>query len=294
MKRIVLAAVLAAVAAQASAQTPAPAAPAAPAAPLFDTTRIDEGVYRFRYQGHNALFVVSPQGVIATDPISLRRPQAAQAYMAEIRKITPAPIRYLVYSHTHYDHATGGKVFKDAGATVVAHRLAKERLLKISNPDLVLPDETVDDRRTLTIGDKRLDLLYMGRNHSDNALVMLLPKEKILFAADWVGTAPNPAGFGPDTWPDEWVEGLNKVLALDWDRLVLGHGNAIGTKDDVRKQIAFLNDAKAAAKGLADGGRCTADGRAATALPASYAGFAQPVQWDTALTRYCVYWNQGY
>lgn len=293
MKRLLLSAAFAAIATCASAQVPA--APATPAAaPMFDTTRIDEGVYRFRYQGHNAMFVVSPQGVIATDPISFRRPQAAVAYLAEIRKITPAPIRYLVYSHTHYDHATGGKVFKDAGATVVAHRLAKERLSKISNPDLVLPDETVDERRTLTVGDKRVDLIYLGRNHSDNALVMLLPKEKILFASDWAGSAPNPAGFGADTWPDEWVEGLRKVLTLDWDRMIMGHGTNLGTKADVRKQIDFMTDAKAAAKVLMDGGRCNTEGRAGSSLPAAYSGFAQPANWDVALTRYCTYWGQGY
>ena len=62
------------------------------------------------------------RGVIATDPISYGRPQAAKAYLEEIRKITKAPIKYLIYSHHHYDHIAGGKPFKDAGATVIAHR----------------------------------------------------------------------------------------------------------------------------------------------------------------------------
>ena len=291
MKRLLFSAAVAfaALTVTASAQ-----APTAPAPPTFETTKIAEGVYRFRYEGHNALFLVTPQGVIATDPISFRRPQAAVAYMAEIRKLTAAPIRYLVYSHTHFDHATGGKVFKDAGATVVAHRLAKERLAKVSNPDIVPVDETVDTTRTLTVGGTRLDLIYVGRNHSDNALVMLLPKEKLLFTVDWVGTAPGAAGFGPDTWPDEWIEGLRKVNALDWDRMIMGHGNALGTKADVQKQIDFLTDTKAAAKVLADGGKCTPDGRAATAIPAKYNGYVTAPNWDANLNRWCIYWNQGY
>jgi glyoxylase-like metal-dependent hydrolase (beta-lactamase superfamily II) len=104
------------------AQTPAPAQPPAaqaPApAPMFATTKVEgtENVYVFRYQNHQSMFVVTPAGVIVTDPISYGRPQAAKTYLEEIRKITQAPIKYLIYSHHHYDHAAGGKVFKDAGA----------------------------------------------------------------------------------------------------------------------------------------------------------------------------------
>ncbi len=67
--------------------------------PLFETRQLTENAYLFRYGGHQALFVVTSEGVIATDPIAFLRPQAATTYIAEIRKITQAPIKYLVYSH---------------------------------------------------------------------------------------------------------------------------------------------------------------------------------------------------
>src|SRR6202158_2855557 len=95
--------------------------------PLFETRKITDNVYVFHYVGHQSMFVVTPDGVIATDPIAQRRPEAGTAYIAEIRKITQAPIRYVVYSHHHYDHIEGGKSFKDAGATFVAHSNAKTR-----------------------------------------------------------------------------------------------------------------------------------------------------------------------
>src|SRR5712672_1022070 len=67
----------------------------APAQPPFATTKVDgtENVYIFRYGGHQSMFVVTSAGVIATDPIGLRRP-AAKAYIEEIQKITKAPIKY--------------------------------------------------------------------------------------------------------------------------------------------------------------------------------------------------------
>jgi len=70
--------------------------------PTFATTKVDgtDNVYIFRYENHQSMFVVTKAGVIATDPISLRRP-AAKAYIEEIRKVTQAPIKYVIYSHSH-------------------------------------------------------------------------------------------------------------------------------------------------------------------------------------------------
>src|ERR1044072_5710737 len=73
---------------------PQPGAAAAPRPALFATTRVEgtDNVYVFRYQGHQALFVVTSDGVIATDPIGLGRPRAATTYIDESKKVTSAPI----------------------------------------------------------------------------------------------------------------------------------------------------------------------------------------------------------
>jgi hypothetical protein len=59
----------------------------------YQTRKLTDNVYVFRYGGHQSVFVVTPDGVIATDPIAYLRPIAATTYIQEIRKITPAPIR---------------------------------------------------------------------------------------------------------------------------------------------------------------------------------------------------------
>jgi hypothetical protein len=65
-------------------------ASAQPAKPQFETRKVDgtENVYIYRYANHQSMFVVSRDGVIATDPIGLARPQAVTAYIAEIKKVT--------------------------------------------------------------------------------------------------------------------------------------------------------------------------------------------------------------
>src|SRR6516225_11570763 len=87
----------------------------APMPPPFATTKVTDNVYIFRYGNHQSMFVVTSAGVIATDPISERRP--AKPYIDAIQAVTKAPIKYVIYSHSHFDHIAGGKPFKDLGAT---------------------------------------------------------------------------------------------------------------------------------------------------------------------------------
>ena len=114
------------------AQQPAPAGVVKPVA---------DGVYIFEFAGYQSMFVVDPGGVLITDPIS---PAAAPVYLSEVRKLTSAPIRYVVYSHHHFDHIAGGAPFKQAGAVFVAHRNAKVQLEHLKNPAVVPIDQTVD------------------------------------------------------------------------------------------------------------------------------------------------------
>ncbi len=112
--------------------------------------------------------------MIATDPISERRP--AKPYIDAIEAVSKAPIKYVIYSHSHFDHIAGGKPFKDLGATFVAHRNAKARIEALKPNDVIVPDEVVDDKSNITLGGTTLELNYVGKNHSDSTLVMRLPR----------------------------------------------------------------------------------------------------------------------
>ena len=282
------------------AQAPAPA-PAQPAAqqPMFATTKVEgtDNVYIFRYQNHQSMFIVTPAGVIVTDPISYGRPQAAKAYLDEIRKITQAPITYLVYSHHHYDHIAGGKVFKDAGATVISHRRAKERLVQLKAPDVVIPVQVVDGKRTIKLGGTTLDLIYTGRNHSDSSLVMLLPKEKVLFAVDFnsLGAVPSRLAVN-DSYPIEWEASLKKTLALGWERMIPGHpgpNGRLGTRKDMEEQIAFMTDLAGEVKKASDVGKCFDPATKEVRVPkyATLAQYEQNIEWN--VHRWCGYYGRG-
>jgi glyoxylase-like metal-dependent hydrolase (beta-lactamase superfamily II) len=274
------------------------APPAHAQAPVFATTKVEgtANVYIFRYMNHQAMFVVTSAGVIATDPIGYARREASTVYLDEIRKVTSQPVRYVIYSHHHYDHIAGGKPFKDAGATFVAHRRAKERLAQVDDPFTVLPDETVESERTITLGDTTLELRYVGLNHSDSTLVMRLPAQKILFAVDFIPVGSVPGRGMIDSYPIEWEDSLKQVLAMDWERLIPGHpgpGGRLGTKQDVRDFLDMLQHMSAAVKTQAREGKCWDQAEKDVKFDkyAGWPGYEQGL--PMIVRRYCGLWGRG-
>ena len=269
------------------------------APPPFATTKVDgtDNVYVFRYGNAQSMFVVTSAGVIATDPIGYGRPQAVVTYVDEIKKVSSQPIKYVIYSHHHFDHIAGGKPFKDAGATFVAHKRARERLVALKDPHTVLPDETVDGARTITLGDTTLELTYIGLNHSDSSLIMRLPKQKVLFAVDFIPVGSVPGRGMIDSYPIEWEDSLKKVQAMDWDKLIPGHpgapGGRLGTKQDVQNLLTFLQEASAAVKAEAQAGKCWDPVEKELKLPKyeSWAGYETALPF--VLRRYCGLWGRG-
>jgi glyoxylase-like metal-dependent hydrolase (beta-lactamase superfamily II) len=293
----VLACGLAAVSAPAWSQGQ-PATPAAPPRPQIETKKVDgtDNVYVFRNGNHQAMFIVTADGVIATDPVAYGRPQGGAQYVEEIRKVTDKPIKYLIYSHHHYDHIAGGQAFKDAGAKIIAHKRAKERLAVLKDPATPLPDETFDKKRTLKVGGTVLELSYLGLNHSDSTIVMRLPKEKLLFAVDFLPVGSVPGRGMIDFYPLEAEQSIEQVLKMDWDRMIPGHpgpGGRLGTKADVQDQLVFLRDASEAVKVAAREGKCWDTAEKEVKLPKyeNWPGYQNNLQF--VLRRYCGLWGRG-
>ena len=268
--------------------------------PQIETTKVEgtDNVYIFRNGNHQSMFIVTKDGVIATDPIAYGRPSGGQDYIAEIKKVTDKPIKFLIYSHHHYDHIAGGKPFKDAGATIVAHKRAKERLAMLNDPNTPLPDQVVNDNgRTIRLGGTTLELKYLGLNHSDSNLVMRLPKEKIIFIVDTIPVGAFPGRGFIDIYPLETEQFIKKVLALDWDRLIPGHpgqpNSRLGTKKDAQDVLTLMQDASAEMKKSAQDGKCWEPAEKDFKLPkyASWPGYENGLQF--VARRYCGLWGRG-
>ncbi|MYC89098.1 MAG: MBL fold metallo-hydrolase [Gemmatimonadales bacterium] len=227
-------------------------AAAADAPPQFETTEVAEGVYQFRWIGHNALFAVTSEGVFAFDPISV---EAAATYAEEIRRVAPgAELAAIVYSHNHADHATGAEVLREAfGADVpiYAHRNADAPLREAANPDLPPPTDTFDETMTLAGGE--IELHYLGRSHSDDIAVGFLPAHSLAFAVDFV--ARDRFGYqdlGSFHFPDQFdaIEGL---LEIPFETIVFGHGPP-GDRAAIERQLTYYRDLDAAVRAAVEAG----------------------------------------
>ena len=277
-----------------------PALAQAPARPPIQTTKIEgaDGVSLFRNVNHQSIFIVTSDGVIATDPIAYGKPTGGADYVAEIRKVTNQPIKYLIYSHHHYDHIAGGKAFKDAGAKIVAHKRAAERLAVLQDPATPLPDEVVGDGgRVIRMGGKIVELSYIGLNHSDSTLVLRLPQEQLIFLVDLIPVGAFPGLGMIDFHPLEAMESYKKILAMDWTRMVPGHpgvpGDRLGTKKDVEDHVALQQYASDMVKEQARNGRCwnPAENELQFEKYKDMPGYANGRPY--VVRRYCGLWGRG-
>ena len=199
-------------------------------------TKIAGEIYRFQNNFHYSVFAVTPDGIIATDPIDA---EAAAWLKAELKSRFNQPVRYLIYSHDHRDHIAGGEVFADT-ATVIAHEKAKEKIIGEKRPTAV-PDITFTDNMTVELGGTVVELSYVGRNHSDNSIVMRFPAESILFAVDFIPVGSIAFRNFPDAYLEDWIESLERVERMDFDILAPGHG-PLGDKSSVVAYRGYMEN----------------------------------------------------
>jgi len=154
------------------------------------TEQITESVYAFRWGPYRSMFIVGDDGVIVTDPLST---EAAVAYREAIREITDLPVKVVVYSHSHWDHAPGAQIFKDEGATIVSQQICVDNFASSPHPDIVPPDVTFDDEYTVKVKGQQLDLYYFGPSHDTCLIVMVSPQNKLMYTVDIL--TPRPHGY---------------------------------------------------------------------------------------------------
>ena len=159
-----------------------------------------------------------------------------------------------------------------------------------------MPDETSTGQRTITLGGTILEMSYVGRNHSDASLVLRLPKEKIIFAVDFIPVGSFPSVGMIDSYPLEWEASLKKVLAMDWERLIPGHpgpGGRLGTKKDVQDVLGLLQYASAEVKAAACDGKCwdAAEKDVTLEKYKDWPGFERGRVY--VIRRYCGLWGRG-
>jgi glyoxylase-like metal-dependent hydrolase (beta-lactamase superfamily II) len=189
----------------------------------------------------------TPEGIIVIDPVNA---DAAQWLKTEIKSRFSKPVRYVIYSHDHFDHTSGGEVFADT-ATFIAHRKAKDKIA--SSGHTPVPDITFSGIMDLELGGKHIELIEIGSSHSDNLIVARFPEERVLFTTDILAVKGLPHMALDDDYFPEVLYAMDVIDHLDYDIFVLGHG-AIGTKADAIEHHTYMTALYDAVKSAIDEG----------------------------------------
>jgi glyoxylase-like metal-dependent hydrolase (beta-lactamase superfamily II) len=239
-------------------------------------TNITGDLYRFQNRAHYSVFLVTPEGILVTDPINADAAKWLEAALAN--RFPGVPIRYLVYSHGHADHIAGGEVFADT-ATVVAHERAKQRIVAEQVPTAV-PQVTFSGRRTIELGGKQVELIHLGPSHSDNLVLMHFPAERTVFAVDIVAVQRLPYQDFPDADLDGLIATLKGLEAMDFDILAPGHG-ALGGKPDVADHRRYLETLRDRVKAGMAAGKSLDELKQTVTMP-EYATWGMYREWREA------------
>jgi len=227
--------------------------------------RVSENVFWFQsevYAQVTAGVVAGPQWAVVIDTLAL--PEETDGMREFIEHELGVPVRYVINTHHHADHAWGNCFFP--GATVIAHARCRDLLETRGKPSLeaarkqntlvrqvkiVLPHITFDAGEfTLRVGKKNL-ILAPATGHSEDGISVLVEEDRVLFAGD----AFMPLPYVVDGNLDENVAAIKKIGRMGLENIIQGHGDIIlrgeidaAVKENLNYLAAIRKAAKTAAR----------------------------------------------
>jgi len=198
---------------------------------------------------YSGLVLITQEGALIIDPA---RTCTALKLKEMIDEKFHVPVKYVVYTHGHFDHIGGGQVFQNAGAQVVAQKNALEPIIGERLPT-ALPNIVFDQEMALNIGGESVLLHHAPPSHSDSMTFVYFPKYKALQCTDICGSDSLPYGELPDFYYDGWVEALTWIQRLDIRWIDDGH-HQLATKEQQLLQLRYLQELHTQVLDLVRGG----------------------------------------
>jgi len=212
-------------------------------------SKLAEGVYYLTGGSHHSVAIEQQDHIVLVEaPLNEER---SQALIEKLKQTIPnKPIKYLVNTHAHFDHAGGLRTFVDAGATIVTHQPNQAYYDKVwHNPHSLNPDKlaksnkpakfaSFSGKQVLSDGKRNIEIHSLaGNSHNDAFVLVYLPAEKILIEADaYTPTAQPPKAVNPYT--ANLYQNIQQ-LQLDVGQIAALHGPGVTTLKDLRAAIGL-------------------------------------------------------
>jgi glyoxylase-like metal-dependent hydrolase (beta-lactamase superfamily II) len=206
-------------------------------------------------EGGNVAALVTDDGVVLVDNMFHR---SHDAILAQVASVTDRPVTHVINTHQHDDHA-GGNYRMLPFAAVIAHENVRANLTNIRQPyyedtpgtPIGLPEIVFDDELALFADGVEIRALHLGRGHTSGDVIVHFPALRVIHTGDLFlsARAPRPADRPPgvNIYVDyaqggsflEWTATLDRVLELDFDTIIPGHG-PVTTRDELVRFRADL------------------------------------------------------
>jgi glyoxylase-like metal-dependent hydrolase (beta-lactamase superfamily II) len=207
---------------------------------------IKPGIFWISAGGYDTIFMPTGEGVIVVDA----PPAIGQHLLSAVRSKTTEPIKYVIYSHSHFDHIGAADIYPDT-AVRIAHTMTAELLARYSDRRRPAPTVAFSDAYILEVGDRKLKLRYRGNIHQPGNIFIYESSQRVLMLVDVIfpGWVPfRNLAVANDV--HEFIKAHDTILAYDFDAIVCGHLTRPGTRDDVeaqREYVLCLRDASKSA-----------------------------------------------
>ena len=219
-----------------------------PQIPPATMTKLADDVYHYFGFFSSSLVVIADDGVLTTDPSNFLK---AQSLKEEIAKLTSAPVTTIVLTHEHYDHVGGTGLFPDA--QVVCHRNCQDIFdLDVLGDVPAEVHQTFDDMMEITVGDKTVQLHYLGPGDGNATTIIYMPDEQIMLTADMY----EPRALTHKNWvQDKNFVGTRSILNTisKWPIKHAVNAHSPGTDlVDMMENVEYYNDLYDAVKAVVD------------------------------------------
>ncbi len=187
----------------------------------------------------NTTVLITNEGVLLVDD---KFEVDANNVIAEVKKLTSQPIKYVVNTHHHADHSGSNAKLQAIGAQTVMSEKARRNM--VDGAQSGLGNITFDDHANIYLGGKTVQLYYFGRGHTNGDIVAYFPAQRVLAAGDnfTVGDAtPELIDYPGGGSAKELPSTLEGVLRLDFDSVVPGHGTVATKADLVKYRTTAIN-----------------------------------------------------
>ena len=200
----------------------------------LDTIKVKDDLFVIHndFVPGNTTVLVTNQGVVLVDD---KFEIDHENIMAQLKKITNQPVKYVINTHYHADHSGGNAKLQALNAQVITSQQARDKMVEVKQSGQA--NVTLENSVRLFLGGKRIEVYRFGRAHTDGDIVVLFPDHRVLSAGDMFtfgDATPQLIDYAGGGSARDWTGTLDGALKLDFDQVVPGHG-LVTTKQEMRK-----------------------------------------------------------